>query len=178
MPRRRGGRLICRPVRVRPTSASRLGNCLPGRSIVGKRSSPSLQRRGLFVASIVTSLLCSRTRGRRLSLARAPFPQCTRAPSPPSKIPAFNFAGGEVVEPAFLSSGVRISIVKLRKPGEVVRNFVKVCRLRDSNSRNNVLFRKRLLRQLRRVTPKSYPARRPHIIRRRRTPVDSGRSRQ
>jgi hypothetical protein len=53
--------------------------------------------------------------------------------------------------------------------------LLEICRLRDSNWRSNTLFRKRLPRPLRRVTLKSYPARRPDIIRRRRTAEDSGR---
>ena len=45
--------------------------------------------------------------------------------------------------------------------------FAKRCRLRDSNWHHNKLFRKRLFSETRRVTPKSYPARAPDIIRRR-----------
>ena len=58
----------------------------------------------------------------------------------------------------------------------LLRPLMGICQLRDSNRRHSRLFRKRLQRLVREVTPKSYPARGLDIVRRRWTPVDSGRS--
>jgi len=84
---------------------------------------------------------------------------------PPSKTTAFNVAARRCRTRLILLPGVRIEAdMRWNVILRFSDFFCGICRLRDSNKRHNKLFCKRLSRQLRRVTPKSYPARGRDII--------------